>query len=79
MKRPALKIVITDIHEGICDKCEEPVIGYQAKLENFSGLLCGSCLQDKWNRRKEAQEAAERPLLKEETLVAASAGSRKSA
>lgn len=62
-EKKKLKATITDIHEGVCEKCDEPVIGFEVKLENFSGLLCADCLKQKWSRRQEMLDS--RPLLKE--------------
>jgi|GEM_PF-6515790 len=63
-----LQIVIKDIREGICDGCDDPIIGYELKLESFAGLLCAECMQKKFIRRKEAREATEQRLPKETTV-----------
>ena len=71
MKKLALKLTITDRHEGECQTCFDTVIGYDAKFDDgFAAFLCKECLDKQIDHRKDHQDESERPLLREENRVA---------
>ncbi len=77
-KVPKIELVITGIHDGVCEKCDDPVVGgYDAKIGKSHNFLCVECAKKRFLRRKAEVEDAARPLLKETNVVEGAASGRK--